>query len=84
VNLAGFRNCFAEYTVPSLSPYYGLRTALVLLNSVARWCNTAQFLQNSCNFYIGVHERRKDFIQGALVDFFKSFSKGAKSGEIWF
>ena len=22
--------------------------------------------------------------RGALVDFFKSFSKGAKSGEIWF
>ena len=68
----------------SLSPCYGLLTALVLLNSVARWCNTAQFLQKSCNFYTGVHERRKDFIQGALVDFFKSFSKGAKSGGIFF
>jgi len=30
-----------EYTVPSLSPY-GLLTALVLLSSVARCCNTTQ------------------------------------------
>ena len=70
--------------MPTLSPYYGLLSALVLLNSVARWCNTAQFSQKSCNFYAGEHERRKDFIQGALVDFFKSFSKGSKSGEICF
>jgi len=42
-NLAGFRNCLAEYTVHSLSPCYGLLTALVLLNSVVRWCNTTQF-----------------------------------------
>jgi len=39
VNLAGFRNCLADYTVPSLLPCYGLLTALVLLNSVVRWCN---------------------------------------------
>jgi len=42
-NLAGFRNCLAEYTVHSLSPYYGLLTALVLLNSVARWCNATKY-----------------------------------------
>jgi len=36
VSLTGFRNCWAEYTVHSLSPCYGLLTALplVLLNSV--------------------------------------------------
>jgi len=38
--LARFRNCLAEYTVHSLSPCYGLLTALVMLNSAARWCNT--------------------------------------------
>jgi len=43
-NLEGFRNCLAEYTVHSLSPCYGLLTALVLLNGIARWCNTTQFL----------------------------------------
>jgi len=43
VNLAGFRNCLAEYTVNTLSPCYGLLTELVLLNSVARWCNTTHF-----------------------------------------
>jgi len=43
VNLAGFRNCSAEYTVHSLSPCYGLLTVSVLLNRVARWFNTTQF-----------------------------------------
>jgi len=44
--LAGFRNCFAEYTVHRLTPFYGLLTALLLLllNSVATWCNATQFL----------------------------------------
>jgi len=42
-NLAEFRKCLAEYIVHSLSPCYGLLTALVWLNSVARWCNTTQF-----------------------------------------
>ena len=36
VILAGFRNCLTEYTAHSLSPCYGLLTALVLFNSVAR------------------------------------------------
>jgi len=52
VNFAGFRNCLAEYTVPSLSPCYGLLTALVLLNSVARWCNTTQFYTKMISFYM--------------------------------
>jgi len=43
VNLAEYSQCLAEYTLHSLSPCYGLLTALVLLNSVARWCNTTQF-----------------------------------------
>jgi len=43
--LAGFSNCLAEYTVHSLSPRYGLLTALALLNSVARWWNTTQFFR---------------------------------------
>jgi len=42
-NLAGFRNCLAEFTVHSLSPCNGLLTALALLNSVARWCNATIF-----------------------------------------
>ena len=33
-----------------LSPCFGLLTALVLLNSVARWCNRIQFFQKWCNF----------------------------------
>ena len=44
MNLAGFRNCLIDCTVHSLSPCYKLLTALVLLNSVIRWCNTTQFL----------------------------------------
>jgi len=51
VNLVGFRNRLAEYTVHSLSPCYGLLTALVLLNSVARWCNTTQFFTKIVSFY---------------------------------
>jgi len=43
-NLAGFRNCLVEYTVHSRSCHcYGLLTASVVLNSVARWGNTARF-----------------------------------------
>jgi len=33
----------AEYAVHRLSTCYGLLTPLVLLNSVARWCDTTQF-----------------------------------------
>jgi len=36
VNLAEFRNCLVGYTVYSLPPYYGLLTALVVLNGAAR------------------------------------------------
>jgi len=32
----------AEYTVHSLSSCYGLHTALVLFNLVARWSNATQ------------------------------------------
>jgi len=52
VNLPGFRNCLAGYTVHRLSPCYGLLTALVLLNSVARWCNTPQFFTKMVSFYM--------------------------------
>ena len=52
MNLAGFRNCLAEYTVHSLSPCYGLLIALVLLNSVARWCNTTQFFTKMVSFHV--------------------------------
>jgi len=34
--LPGFRNCLGENTAHSPSPYYGLLTAMVLVNSVAR------------------------------------------------
>jgi len=52
--LAGFRNGLAEYTAHSLSPCYGLLTALVLLNSVVRWCNTTQFLTKMVPFSMHV------------------------------
>jgi len=81
VNLARFRNCLAEYTVHSLSPCYGLLAALVLLNTVARWCNTTIFHKNGVILHVCVHGRRKDFFQGGpLVDFSISFSMG---GQKW-
>ena len=79
--MSGFRNCLAKYTVHSLSPCYGSLTAVVLLNSVARWCSTTKFLQKWCNLYACLHGRRKDFIQWILS---KVFQWGAKSCEIWF
>jgi len=69
--------------VHSLSPCYGLLTALVLLNSVARWCNTTQFLQKWCKFTcLCAWASEGSFPGRALVDFSKSFSRRAKSGEI--
>jgi len=50
--LAGFRNCLEEYTVRNLSPCYELLTALVLLNSVDRWCNTTDFFTKMVSFYM--------------------------------
>jgi len=38
--------------VHSLSPCYGLLTALELLNSVAGWCNTTQFFTKMVFFYM--------------------------------
>jgi len=84
-NLAGFRNCLAEYTEHSLSPCYGLFTALVLLNSVARCCNTTQFFTKMVSFHMlecmGVGS---NFSGGPRVDFSKRFLLEAKSSEIWF
>ena len=93
MNLAGFRNCLAEYTVHSLSPCYGLHTAFVLLNSVARWCNITQFFTKMVSFSMLVFSQKRChftwvseriFPWGALVDFYRSFSTGTKSGEVWF
>jgi len=62
---------------PCTSPCCGLLTALVLLNSVARWCNTANFFyKNGVILHVCVHGRRKDLSRGALVDFSESFCKG--------
>ena len=36
----------------SLSPCCGLLTALVLLNSIARWCNTTQIFTKMVSFYL--------------------------------
>jgi len=69
-NLAGFHNCLAEYTVHSLSPCYGLLTALVLLNSVAGWCNITQFFKKGAILHACVHGRRKDFFPGASTSEF--------------
>jgi len=79
--LVGFRNCLAEYTVHCLSPCYGLLAALVLLNSVARWCNNTIFHKNGVILHACLRRCRKKFFQGgALVDFSKSFSTG---GQKW-
>jgi len=79
MNLAGFRNCLAEYTVHSLSPCYGLFTALVLLNSVARCCNTTQFFTKMVSFYTLVYTVvGRNFSGGPRVDFSKRFSTGGQ------
>jgi len=75
--LEGFGNCLAEYTVHSLSPCYGLLTALGLLNSVARWCNTTHFLTKMVPFYMlacmGVG---RNFSRGGTSGLFKKFIYG--------
>ena len=79
--MAGLRNCLSEYAVHILSPCCGLLTALVLLNSVAEWCDTANlFYKNGVVLHACVHARQKDLSRGALVGFSESFCKGAK---IW-
>ena len=77
MNLSGFRKCLAEYTVHSLSPCYGLLTALGLLNSVARWCkyNTI-FHKNGVILHACVHGHRKEFLQGGTSGFFQQFFYG--------
>jgi len=71
--LAGFRNCLAEYAVHSLTPCYGLLTAMVLLNSdqMASY-NKIDVILHDC-----VHGRRKGFSRwAAVVDFLKVFLVG--------
>jgi len=41
------------------------------------------FLQKWCK-HACVHGRRKDIFQGGISGFFQMFSRGAKSGEIYF
>jgi len=86
VNLVRLRNCLAAYTVHSLSPCYGLLTALVLLNSVARWCNATQFFTKMVSFYMLVcmGVRRNYSLGGHQWIFPKVFLQGAKRGEICF
>jgi len=76
-NLAGFRNYLAEYNVHSLSPCYGLLTAFVLLNSIARWCNTTQLFTKMVSFYMlvcmGVE---RNFSRGATSGFLQKFFHG--------
>ena len=85
-NLAGFRNCSAECTVHSLSPCYGLLTAFVLLDSVARQFHTTQFFTKMISFYMLVCTGvgRNFSREGYQWIFTKVFLHGAKSGEIWF
>jgi len=68
-NLAGFRNCLAEYIVHSLSSCYGLLTAFVLLTSAARWCNTTQLFTKMVSFYMLV-----------CMGVGRNFSRGGTSG----
>jgi len=71
--------------VPSLLPCYGLLTALVLLNSVARWFNTTQFLQKWCNFTCLCAWASEGLFPGGHWWIFSNVVLGgAKSGEIWF
>ena len=51
-NLAGFCYCLAEYIVHSQSPCCTSLSALVLLNSVARWCTTTQFFTKMVSFHM--------------------------------
>jgi len=66
--------------VCSLSLCYGLLTALVLLNSVARWRNTTQFFTKMMSFCLHVCMGfGRNFSRGGpLVDFPKVFLRGAK------
>jgi len=43
-NLAGFRMCLARDAMHTLSSCYGLLTALVLFNSVAKWQGSGTLL----------------------------------------
>ena len=74
----------SEYAVQNLSPCCGLLATLVLLNSVARWCNTAILYINGVILHACVHERWKEFLQEGTSGFFRKFLQGAKSGEICF
>jgi len=60
-----------------------LRSALGLLNSVARWCNTI-FAKIVPFYLLMCMSVERILYRGALVNFSKSFSRGAKSGEICF
>jgi len=61
----------------SLSPCYGLVTALVLLNSVARWCDTNTiFYKNVVILHACVHGLRKEFFQGGHKWIFQKFFYG--------
>jgi len=51
-NLAGFCYCLAEYIVHSQSPCCTSLSALVLLNSVARWCTTTPFFAKMVSFHM--------------------------------
>ena len=66
-----------EYTVHSLSPCYGMHTALVLLKSVITWCNTTKFFTKMASFYMlvcmGVG---RNFSRDATSGFFQTFFYG--------
>jgi len=66
----------AEYAVHSLSPCCGLLTALLLLNSVARWWNTANLFPKWCNFTCLCAWASEGFIQGGTSGFFWKFLQG--------
>jgi len=68
VSLKRFRDCWTGYTVNSLLPCYGLLTALVVLNSVARWCNVILL---AC-----VHGHREYFSRGGTSGLFRTLFRG--------
>jgi len=61
----------------SLTPCYGLFSAFMLLNSVARWCHTTQFFAKMVSFHMlvcmGVG---RNFSRGATSGFFQKFFYG--------
>jgi len=74
-------NCVAEYTMHGLSLCYGLFTALVLLNNVARWRNN--FFKKWCNLACLCAWASEGFFPGGHKWIFPKVFLGRQSGKIY-